>query len=134
MAYKNKVLNKFDRNCLLYKYFVSWNKEATITITDADFPSLNPNNILTIATRLKDRQSNESSIGAFNTSLSFLKDYVTEFCRTNVEFSHLFGTENLLAKICIEHPEAQILAECHIEEPEVGFVYLKKKINRKEFF
>lgn len=96
VGYGNKVLSKFDINCLLYKYFVSRNNEATITITDVYFPSIDPNDILTIVDHLKDIQSSESSIRAFNTALRFLKDHVAQYCRTDVKFPHLFETKNLL--------------------------------------
>ena len=133
VGYCKKVQIKFDLDCLLYRYYVSSNKESTILITDVDFPSINLNDILTIIVHLKDRQSNESSIGPFNIAISFLKDYISKYCRADVEFAHLFRTENLLARNSTELPEAQILTKGPIKEPEFGFVYLKKKINQKEF-
>ncbi|CAI9296954.1 unnamed protein product [Lactuca saligna] len=60
----------------------------------------NPNGIA----HLQDLQTNETSIGAYNSTISFLKDYITGFCRSSVEFGHLFGIENHLANITIELP------------------------------
>ena len=84
---------------------------------DADFPSINPNDIITIVTHFRERQTNHSSIGAYSASINFLKDHVAEFYRFEIAFSHLFGTENVLTKITYELSEAQILAEGPIEEP-----------------
>lgn len=74
---------------------------------------------------------NHSSIRAYNVTINFLKDYATEFHMSDIEFSHLFSTENVLAKITYELHEAQILAEIPIEEPGLGYVYLEKKTNGK---
>ena len=46
----------------------------------------------------------------------------------------MFGTEKVLAKISCELPEAQFLAEGPIEELKLGYIYLIKKTNKKEFF
>lgn len=56
---------------------------------------MNPNGILTLAVHLWDRQTNESSIRAYNAAINF---YIAEFCRSDVEFSYLFGTENLVTQ------------------------------------
>ena len=66
--------------------------------------------------------------------MNLLKDYVAEFCGSDIEFTHLIKTVNLLAKITYELPESQILAEGPIKEPDLGYVCLKKMTNRKEFF
>lgn len=41
----------------------------------------------------------------------------SEFCRSDIEFAHLFRTRNILAKISYEMSEAQILVEGPIKEP-----------------
>lgn len=128
------VQSKFDLNCMLYRYYVTRNNIATITITDAYFPSINPNNIITIASHFQSCQKDQLSIGAYNVATNFFKDYEVEFCISDIEFEHMFGTEIILAKITYELPEAQILAEGSIEETKFGYIYLKKKINQKEFF
>ncbi|CAI9279506.1 unnamed protein product [Lactuca saligna] len=70
-----------------------------------------------------------------STLMTFSPLFLTsEFCRPDIEFAHLFRTENILAKITYEMPEAQIWAEGPIKEPKFGYVYLKKKTNQKEFF
>lgn len=61
-------------------------------------------------------------------------DYIYKYCRFDVEFANLFGTENFLAKISTELSKAQILAKGPIEEPKLGYVYHKKKKNKQEFF
>lgn len=48
-----------------------------------------------------------------------------------MEFAHIFKTEIFLAKITNELPEAQILVEGPTEEPGLGYLYLKKKTNKK---
>ena len=118
----------------MYIYYISRNKESTITVTNADFSWMNPNDILVIAVHLRDHQTNESSIGAYNSTIIFLKDYIAKFFRSDVEVDHIFGTENQLAKITTELPKALILTEGPIEEPELDYIYLKKKLNQKEFF
>lgn len=42
ISFGNKVQSKFDLNCMLYRYYISRNKKATLTLTDAHFPSINP--------------------------------------------------------------------------------------------
>ena len=74
------------------------------------------------------------SIVAYNAAMNYLKDYVAEFCRCNFELAHLFGTEKFLAKIDYKLLEAEILAEGPINEPMLGYIYLQKKTNKKEFF
>ena len=118
---------------MLYRHHISRNKEATITITDANFPSINPNDILTITPHFQNLQTSQLIIGAYSASINLLKDYVVEFCRFDIELTHLFGTQKVLVKITCELPEAQILAAGPIEEPELGYVYLKKKTNIKYF-
>lgn len=115
VGFSNKIKSKFGLNCMMYKYYVSRDKEATITHTDVDFPSINPNDILTIVAYLRECQTNHSSIRAYSVAINFLKDFVVEFCRPDIEFAQLFGTENVLVKITYELPEAQILAEGPIE-------------------
>lgn len=117
---------------MLYRYYVSRNNESTITITDADFPSINPNEILTIAPHFQDCQSSDMSIEAYIVEMNFLKDYIVEFSISYIEFAHLFGTESILESITTELLEAQILVEGPIEEPLLDYVYLKKKTNQKE--
>lgn len=56
---------------------------------DAYFPSMSPNDILVIATHLRQRQTNESSIEAYNSVISFIIDYNIEFYRSGVDFFHL---------------------------------------------
>ena len=59
---------------------------------DAKFPSINPNDILTIAAHLRDCQANFLSIGAYSIAMNFLKDYVVKFYRPDITFANLFGT------------------------------------------
>lgn len=102
----NKVQSKFDLNFMMYRYYISRNKESTITITDVDFPSFNPNDLLTIVTHFQDHQWSETSFGSYNTARNFLEDYIVEFFKSGIEFSHLFGTESILEKITTELPKA----------------------------
>lgn len=102
--------------------------------TDVGFPSINPNDILTVVVHFRDRQSSELSIGAYNAAISFPKYYIAEFCRSDIEFAHFFRMENILAKITTKLLKAQILAEGPIKQPELDYFYLKKKTNRKELF
>lgn len=103
-----------------------WNKvlhkETIITVDNVDFPSMNPNDILTMVFHLKDRETNESSIGAYSTAIKFLNDYIVEYCRLDVDFAHLFGTKKLLDKITSKLPKPQTLVEAPIKEPELGYV------------
>ena len=62
-------------------------------------------------------------MGAYHATLSFLKDYVAEFCRCDFELAHLLGTKKYLAKINFKLLEADILAKGSIDEPVLGFVY-----------
>ena len=55
VGYGNKVQSKFDLDYPLHRYFISQNRESTITISDADFPSMNPGDILTLVVHLRDR-------------------------------------------------------------------------------
>lgn len=61
-------------------------------------------------------------------------DYISKYCRSDVEFANLFGTENFLAKISTELSKAQILAKGPIEEPKLGYVYHKKRKTNKNSF
>ena len=133
-GFVNKVQSKFDLNCMLYKYHISWKKEATITITDANFPSINLNDILITTAHYRSRQNDQLSIRAYSVVINLLKDYVSKFYRSDIEFAHVFRIENMLAKISCELLEAQILSEGPIEEPELGYIYMRKKTNRKDFY
>ena len=93
-------------NHMLYKYYVSQNKESTITLMDADFLSIKPNYILTIVAHFHNRQSSNSSIISYSVAINFLKDYVAGFYRSDIEFARLFGIESVLAKLTFELPKA----------------------------
>lgn len=45
-----------------------------------------------------------------------------------------FWKRKIFTKITTKHPKAQILAEGPIVEPTLGYIYLTKKTNQKEFF
>ena len=86
------------------------------------------------AAHLRSCQNDQMSIVAYTTVMNFLKDYVVEFCRSYFELVRLFGTKKLLGKIDYKLLEAKILLEGHVEEPELGYVYLQRKTNKKYFF
>ena len=128
-----KILTKFQLNCVLFRYYIFRNKPTQYTITDVDFPAINLNDILPIATHLQSHQNDSVSMGAYHTALSFLKDYVAQlWC--DYELAHLFGTENFLAKIDYVLPEVDLLTEGPIDETMLGFVYKQRKTNKKDFF
>lgn len=103
-GFGRKVLTQFELNCMLYCYHIYWNKSTQLIITNADFPTINPNDILTIVAHFRSHKNDEISIEAYNVALSFLKDYVAEFCWCDFELAHLFGTEKFLAKIDFKLP------------------------------
>lgn len=74
-----KILKKFDLNFILYYYYIYQNTQDKIKISDVDFPSINPNDILVIVAHLKDLQTYEFSIGAYKSNVNYLKDYVANF-------------------------------------------------------
>ena len=74
------------------------------------------------------------SIDAYSVTMNYLQDYVAEFCRCDFELAHLFGTEYFLANIDYKLPKVEILAEGPIDEPVLGYVYMKKKANKKDLF
>ena len=76
-------------------------------------------------------QDDDLSMGSYHAALSFLKDYVAEFCRCDFELAHLIRTEKYLVKIDFNLVEAEIMAEGPINEPVLGFVYLQRKTNKK---
>ena len=121
-GFARKVLTKFDLNCVLFRYIL-WNKPTQYTISDADFHEINPNDILTIFSHLRNHQTNDLGIGAYHATLSFLKDYVAKLCRCDYKLAHLFGTKNFLAKIDFVLQEVELLAEGPIDEPVLGFVF-----------
>lgn len=50
-----------------------------IIISNADFPTINPDEIQMIVAHLKDKQDSNLNIDAYFTTLNFLKDHITEF-------------------------------------------------------
>lgn len=128
------MLKKFELNYILFRYHIFQNKPTSKTITDANFHSLNPIDILTIVAHFQSVQSYNLNMGAYHSALSFLKDYVVEFCKCDYELPHMLKTDKLLAKIHFKLPEAEILAEGRIDEPVLGFVYDQRKTNQKDFF
>ena len=95
---------------------------------------MKPNDILTLAAHFRGLQNDDISMGAYNAALSFLKDYVAEFCRRDCELAQLFGTEDFVAKIEYVPQETELLAEGPIDDSILGFVYKTKKRNKKDFF
>ena len=59
---------------------------------DADFPSINPNDILTIVAHFRTRQNDQMNITTYSAAMNYLKDYVTELCQCDFKLAHLFGT------------------------------------------
>lgn len=129
-----KVLTNFNMNCVLFRYYILQNKPTSYTISDADFPAVNPNDILTIDAHFWNNQDNDLSMGGYHASLGFLKDYVVEFCRCDYELAYLFGTKKYLAKINFVLPEVELLAKGPIDEHVLGYVYKQQKSNKKDFF
>ena len=74
--YAKNVLTKFDLNYVLFRYYILQNKPTPYTISDADFPTVNPNDILTIVAHFRNHQDNDLSMGGYHAAFSFLKDYV----------------------------------------------------------
>ena len=101
---------------MLFWHHIFRYKPSQKTIIDADFPALNPNDILTIIAYFRTHQVDDLIIGAYH--------YVAKFCRCNFELAHLFETEKYLASIDFKLPEVEILAEGPIDEPMLGLVYL----------
>ena len=73
-------------------------------------------------------------MGAYHAALSFLKDYVAEFCRCDYELAHLYRTKDFVATTNFVLPEAEMLADGPINDPVLGFVYTTKKSNKKYCF
>ena len=53
-GFRMKILRKFDIGYILYYYYIYQNTQDKIKISNADFPSINMNDILVIAAHLKD--------------------------------------------------------------------------------
>lgn len=68
-----KVLIKFGKKCFLHNYYIFRNSKKSLRISDADFPTINPNDLLMIAAHLKGKSDSETSIGAFTIALNFSK-------------------------------------------------------------
>lgn len=129
-----EILTMFELNDVLFRYHMFQNKPIQCTISDAEFPPINPNDILTIVAHFRSHQVDDLSMGAYDVTLSFLKDYVVEFRRCDFELAHLFRTEKHLAKIDFKLPKVEILAEGFIDELVLEFVHLQRKINKRDFF
>ncbi|CAH1430066.1 unnamed protein product [Lactuca virosa] len=89
---------------------------------------------LLMQAHLKDKQDSENNIGAYIATLNLLKDSIAEFGHSDVEFASLFKTEKLLAPVNSELEEIDLLNDGHISEPEHGYIYKKKNLEKKEFF
>lgn len=97
-----KVLRKLSLGCILYRYFITRNTQKSIKISEADFLTINHDDVLFIIAHLKDNQTSELCIGAYIATLNFLKDYIAEFDRSDVEFALVFENEKLLDPINIK--------------------------------
>lgn len=75
---------------------------------------------------LKSKQKSKVAIGAYASTLSFMKYYVVEFYRADAEFFSIFGTGKLFSSINIEWEEVELLNEGPIKDPELGYVFKKK--------
>ena len=95
---------------------------------------MNPNDVLTLASYFRENQKDEISMGAYHATLSFLKDYVAEFCHCDFELAHVDRTEQFFSKINFVLLEAEILADGPIEEPVLGFVCTTRNTNKKDYF
>lgn len=62
----------------------------------------------------------------------FLKDWIAEFGRSDVEFASLFGTKKLLDLINIELDKIDLLSEGPITNPDLQ--YKRKNSEKKELF
>ena len=102
--FRRKILTKFELNCVLFRYHIFRNKPIQKIITDADFPTINLYDILTIVSHFRSIQSDNLSMGSYHAALGFLKDYVAEFFRCDFELAPLFGAEKYLAKFNLKLP------------------------------
>lgn len=133
-GYGRKILVKYELHFPLFRYHIVQNKPSYKTITDADFPSMNPNDVLTIVAHFQTLKIDDTSMGAYHASMNFLRDYVVEFCRCDYELASLNGTQDYVKKIEFVLPEADLLVEGPIDDPVLGFVYKPRSTNKKDFF
>ena len=75
-GFGRKILVKYELNCPLFRFHIFRNRPIPQTLTDADFPSMNLNNILTLAAYFIENQRDDRRMGVEHVALTFLKDYV----------------------------------------------------------
>ncbi|CAI9290341.1 unnamed protein product [Lactuca saligna] len=87
-----------------------------------------------IAAHFKDKQDSQTSIGAYSVAFKFVKDYIVQIGRLDVEFSPLFNFEDRLTPFVTELEEIDLLKEGPISELVLGYIYKWKNSQNRKFF
>lgn len=90
------MLNKFGLKCKLHYFYIHRSSERKLKFLDADFPTVNPNDVLVLTDLFQQNKESDLTISTYQTALMFLRDYVAEFSTMDVELSPLFKTKNSL--------------------------------------
>jgi len=123
------------KNADFYSYDIRRRDETTTTISEADFPLMNPADMLIIGRHLdRLRETNLNMGPAYIAVCGFLRDYLCEFGRTDVELYTFFKDTPQPAGKPNNSKEIQDLPFGVVSTPELGFIYHTRNSTDRHYF
>ncbi|KAL4581323.1 hypothetical protein LXL04_017535 [Taraxacum kok-saghyz] len=130
-----RSFQKEKKKAEFYSYDIQRRDETTTTISKADFPLMNPADMLIISRHLERLRDTNLNMGpAYIAVSAFLRDYMCEFGRTDVELYTFYKDTPQPAGKPNNSKEIQDLPFGVVSTPELGFIYHTRNSTERHYF
>lgn len=86
------MINQLSLKIHLFPNNITRSNSKYIIISDSDFTTMNPDDILMIIYYFQSQKTSRLETSSFETTNNFFKDYAMELAKTYIELHHLFKT------------------------------------------
>ncbi|KAL4555060.1 hypothetical protein LXL04_037671 [Taraxacum kok-saghyz] len=132
---RSRSFQREKKKAEFYSYDIRRRDETTTTISEADFPLMNPADMLIICRHLDRLRETHLNMGPAYIAVSgFLRDYLCEFGRTDVELYTFYKDTPQPAGKPNNSKEIQDLPFGVVSTPELGFIYHTRKSTERHYF
>ncbi|KAL4579451.1 hypothetical protein LXL04_015599 [Taraxacum kok-saghyz] len=132
---KARSFSKEKKKDEFYSYDIRRTDNTTTTISEADFPLMNLADILALARHLDRFQDTNVRMGPpYIDASTFMKDYLCEFGRLDVELYSLYKDTPEPVTKPNNLKEVQDLPFGVVSTPELGFIYHTRNSTKKHYF
>ncbi|KAL4559822.1 hypothetical protein LXL04_031968 [Taraxacum kok-saghyz] len=132
---RSRSFQREKKKAEFYSFDIRRRDETTTTISEADFPLMNPADMLIICRHLDRLRDTHLNMGPAYIAVSgFLRDYLCEFGRTDVELYTFYKDTPQPAGKPNNSKEIQDLPFGVVSTPELGFIYHTRKSTERHYF